>query len=105
MPTVRKLSQAEKQQAQDEAQAQNTSGSGPTPSQDASLTQRFPTLSEWLGSGGWLEIGYEYNTGSFIRIIGGENLLWQGERAYPSLDAALEDAERNLKLLERAGEL
>lgn len=105
MPTVRKLSQAEKQQAQDEAVSKTNSPTGSAKPADSLLAQRYPILTEWLDSGGWLEIGYEYNTGSFIRIIGGENLLWQGEQAYTSLDDALEDAERNLKLLEQAGEL
>lgn len=105
MPKVRKLSQDEKQQAQDEAISQTNNASDPSTPTDRPLAQRYPMLAEWINDGGWLEIGYEHHTNSFIRIIGSEDLLWQGKQSYPSLDAALEDAERNLKLLEQAGEL
>jgi hypothetical protein len=105
MPKVRKLSQDEKQQAQDEAVSQNELASEPSKADQTENLQRYPTINEWLSGGGWLEIGYDQQTNSLIRIIGKEDMLWQGKQSYPSIDAALEDAELNLKLLEQAGEL
>jgi len=40
-----------------------------------------------------VEIGHCSQTRSFIRVLDEGGLIWKGRRSYPSLDAALADAE------------
>jgi hypothetical protein len=67
--------------------------------------QRYPYITAWVLYAGWIEIGYEPYTNSFIRVLDTGGLIWGGEAEYPSLDAALADAEENLEYLEEAGEI
>jgi hypothetical protein len=59
----------------------------------SSFEDRYPSLADWIIGGGWVEIGYEENTRSFIRVLDEGGMPWAGERNYPSIDAALEAAE------------
>ena len=46
---------------------------------------------------GWIEIGRDDYSDSFIRVLDIGGMVWEGERSYSSLDAALADAEEAAK--------
>ena len=58
--------------------------------------EHYPNLSDWVADG-WLELGFEYNTESFIRLIDQGGMIWQGKSEYPTVDAALAEAEEAAK--------
>ena len=70
----------------------------------------YPNLSRWVAEFGALEIGYCPHTKSFIRALDEGGMAWQGRPGYPSLDAAMADAEEGVgrwlvKELRLAGKL
>ena len=68
----------------------------PTPKPRVSLSAAYPHLCRWVAEFGTLEIGYSHETRSFIRALVTGGMAWHGRRAYPSLDAALADAEAGI---------
>ena len=50
-------------------------------------------LWRWLREFGTVEIGHCRRTGSFIRVLDEGGIVWKGRRSYPTLDAALLDAD------------
>jgi hypothetical protein len=109
MPKMRKLSREESIRAEQEdqelrAQEEYTVHAyiaGNTGTLDA----RYPSLSTWVNGGGWIEIGADHYSTSFIRVLDIGGMVWEGEIAYPSLDAAFEAADTALEQLEEAGEI
>jgi hypothetical protein len=47
----------------------------------------------WVSEFGTVEIGPCHETRSFIRVLDEGDMVWKGRRSYPTLDAALVDAE------------
>ena len=57
----------------------------------------YPSLSDFLNSGGKLEIGYIHQMDvAAIGVIEG-NVVWEGKPSYASLDELLADADRALR--------
>jgi hypothetical protein len=54
-------------------------------------------LSEWILSGSWIELGRDEYDGSLIRILDIGGLLWENEKPYATVSAALVDAKTALK--------
>jgi hypothetical protein len=52
-----------------------------------------PHLWRWVSEFGAVEIGLCSQTHSFIRVLDEGGMVWKGRRSYPTLDAALADAE------------
>jgi hypothetical protein len=52
-----------------------------------------PQLWRWVSEFGTVEIGHCRQTRSFIRVLDEGGIVWKGRRSYPTLDAALTDAE------------
>jgi hypothetical protein len=59
--------------------------SGPSP---ASLEARYPNIASWVQDG-WIEIGRDDYSRSFVRALDIGGMVWEGESEYPTLDAAL----------------
>jgi hypothetical protein len=53
----------------------------------------YPHLCRWTAEHGTVEIGHCGQTRSFIRVLDEGGIIWKGRRSYPTLDAALADAE------------
>jgi len=53
----------------------------------------YPFLTKWVAEFGVVEIGHCHHTRSFIRVLDEGGLVWKGRRSYPTLDAAVADAE------------
>ena len=58
--------------------------------------EKYPNLASWVEDG-WIEIGRDDYSDSFIRVLDIGGMVWEGERSYPSLDAALAAAEEAAK--------
>jgi hypothetical protein len=52
----------------------------------------YPYVDEWVQGDGWIEIGYDYNTKSFIRVLDEGGMIWSGRARYTSVDEALAEA-------------
>jgi hypothetical protein len=61
-----------------------------------SLDATYPTITRWVQEYGWIEIGQDEMSRSFIRALDEGGLVWEGRKSYPTLDAALQDLEAGL---------
>ena len=59
--------------------------------------EQYPTLSEWILGHGWIELGRDDYSRSLVRILDIGGLLWESEKSYATVAAALADAEDALK--------
>jgi hypothetical protein len=60
------------------------------------LDATYPTIARWVQEYGWIEIGQDEMSRSFIRALDDGGMVWEGRRSYPTLDAALQDLEAGL---------
>jgi hypothetical protein len=105
MPKVRKLSVEEVQRvaAQPDQDAEELSHR--TAPDSPILEHAYPYIAAWVDSGGWIELGQNEYSRSFIRILDIGGMLWEGTTRYISLDALLHDAEEALRRLEENGDI
>jgi hypothetical protein len=106
MPKMRKLSVEESARAEQEDRAlREQEGAEPRDRQAGTLDDRYPQLSAWVTGGGWIEIGADHYSTSFIRVLDTGGLVWEGADSYSSLDAAFDAADAALAGLEEAGDI
>jgi hypothetical protein len=64
------------------------------------MAQRFegmyPTIARWVTEFGWIEIGQDDVSRSFIRAMDAGGMVWEGQEHYATLDDALQDLEAGL---------
>lgn len=48
----------------------------------------YPIVVAWIRSGGWIEVGTDYNVQSFIRALDEGGIIWEGAAQYSTVDAA-----------------
>jgi hypothetical protein len=58
---------------------------------------RYPAISEWVISHGWIELGQNEDSPSLVRALDEGGLIWESQRAYRTLDEALNALERALR--------
>jgi hypothetical protein len=61
----------------------------------AMFDEKYPNITAFVQDG-WIEIGRDEYSPSFIRAIDLGGMVWEGATKYPSLDAALDDLETGL---------
>jgi hypothetical protein len=106
MPKVRKLSQEDVQRlALETAPSEPEPMHQTTPHHTTVLEDTYPNVAAWVIGGGWIEIGQDDYSRSFIRVLDAGGMIWEGKTRYSSLDAALQDADRALAHLEETGEI
>jgi hypothetical protein len=70
------------------------------PQEQEHMAQSFdatcPTIARWVQEYGWIELGQDDMSRSFIRALDDGGLVWEGRKSYPTLDAALQDLETGL---------
>jgi hypothetical protein len=49
----------------------------------------YPHLARWVDAYGWVEIGHDEFSRSFVRAFDAGGTIWEGATSYPSLAAAL----------------
>ena len=57
------------------------------------VEEKYPNISRWVADG-LIEIGYDINTESFIRVSDEGGVIFEGKSNYKTLDDALADAEK-----------
>ena len=62
-----------------------------------SLDATYPTIARWVQEYGWIEIGQDNMSHSFVRALDDGGMVWEGRRPYPTLDAALQALEAGLR--------
>lgn len=67
------------------------------PNEGDTFEDKYPSLADWVINRGRIEIGEEGFLPSFIRVLDEGGLVWEGNTHYPSIDAALADAEAGVK--------
>jgi hypothetical protein len=64
----------------------------------------YPNIAAWTESHGWIEIGQDNYSQSFIRALDMGGMVWEGKSKYKSVDAALDDLEASLeKIIDEIG--
>jgi hypothetical protein len=61
-----------------------------------SIETTFPNISLWVQECGTVELGYDRNTGSFIRVLDKGGMVWSGKNHYEKLDDALKELDAAL---------
>jgi hypothetical protein len=61
-----------------------------------SIEAAFPNITLWVQECGTVEIGYDPNTDSFIRVVDEGGMVWSGKNHYEKLDDALKELEAGL---------
>jgi hypothetical protein len=56
----------------------------------------YPNITLWVQECGMVEIGYDPNTDSFVRVIDEGGMVWSGASHHDNLDDALQDLEKAL---------
>jgi hypothetical protein len=52
----------------------------------------YPNIAAWVQNG-WVEIGRDEDSPSFVRALDTGGLVWEGKARYPTLHAALKDLD------------
>ncbi len=70
------------------------------------VARRYPNINRFVFERGWIEIGSDEYSDSFIRALDSGGLIWNGKPFYPSLDNALDVLEQELRqwLKQKEGE-
>jgi hypothetical protein len=61
-----------------------------------SIEAAYPTIARWVREYGWIEIGHDDMSRSFVRALDAGGLVWEGQEDYATLDDALRDLEAGL---------
>ena len=68
------------------------------------FSSTYPNIAAWTESYGWIEIGLDDDSQSFVRALDMGGMVWEGKSKYKSVDAALDDLEAALeKIIEEIG--
>jgi hypothetical protein len=68
------------------------------------FSSTYSNIAAWTESYGWIEIGQDDYSKSFIRVLDIGGMLWESKPKYKSLDDALNDLEAALeKIIEEIG--
>ncbi len=54
--------------------------------------ERYPNVAGWVRDG-WIEIGRDDYSRSFIRVLDIGGMIWEGKQEYETIDEALAEAE------------
>ena len=54
--------------------------------------ERYPSIASWVQEG-WIEIGRDEYSRSFVRVLNIGGMVWEGEEDYETVDEALSEAE------------
>lgn len=61
------------------------------------LDKRYPHLSRFLSIQGWIEIGADEYSTSFVRAFDPGGMIYEGQESYATLDDALADLNQGVK--------
>lgn len=58
----------------------------------ATFDEQYPNIAWWVQDG-WIEIGRDEYSDSFIRVLDPGGLVWESAKMYPTVTEALADAD------------
>ena len=58
-------------------------------SETTSFENHYPNITRWVNEQGWIEIGPDEFSTSFVKALDEGGLVWEGNDQYASLDDAL----------------
>jgi hypothetical protein len=61
------------------------------------FSSNYPNIAAWTESYGWIEIGQDEESQSFIRVLDEGGMFWEGKPKYKTVDAAFDDLEEALE--------
>jgi hypothetical protein len=61
----------------------------------SSIEARYPTIAAWVQDG-WIEVGRDEYSQSFVRALDIGGLVFEGKSHYASLDEALRDLDASI---------
>ena len=68
------------------------------------FSSTYPNIAAWTESYGWIEMGEDDFSQSFVRALDIGGMRWEGKSKYKTVDAALDDLEAALeKIIEEVG--
>ena len=53
---------------------------------------RYPDIARWVRDG-WVELGRDEHSHSFVRVLDAGGLVWEGKEQYKTVGEALAEAE------------
>jgi hypothetical protein len=56
----------------------------------------YPHIARWVQAYGWIELGSDDSSRSFVRALDIGGMVWEGQERYPTLDEALQALESAL---------
>ena len=56
----------------------------------------YPVVAQWVRDGGWIELGSDESSASFIRAVDEGGVAWEGKTSYPTFDDAFRDANAGI---------
>lgn len=66
------------------------------PKKATGFEQIYPNITEWVNSYGWIEIGDNGQSGSFVRALDEGGMVWESDENYATLDKVLNALEAGL---------
>ncbi len=60
------------------------------------LNAIYPTIARWVQAYGWIAIGQDAMSRSFVRALDAGGMVWEGQAHYATLDDARQDLEAGL---------
>lgn len=55
----------------------------------SSLEESYPNIARWVQYCGWIELGLDGHSDSFVMALDEGGLVWEGARDYETVDEAL----------------
>jgi hypothetical protein len=53
----------------------------------------YPHIARWVQAHGWIELGSDDSSRSFVRALDIGGMIWEGQERYPTLEEALQALE------------
>ncbi|MFQ5796948.1 MAG: hypothetical protein ACE5JP_18165 [Candidatus Bipolaricaulia bacterium] len=61
-----------------------------------SLEDTYPHIARWVTGFGWIEVGQDHYSSSFVRALDEGGMVWEGRGDYKTLDEAMQALEAGL---------
>jgi hypothetical protein len=65
--------------------------------QAQSFEEKYPHITRWVKEQGWIEIGQDDYSSSFLRAVSPGGMAWEGRNKYRSMDDAFRALDVALK--------
>ena len=63
---------------------------------ESQFSKAYPNIAHWVEACGWIEIGWDEYSDSFIKAFDEGGTVWEGAEEYETVDEALQALEKGL---------